>query len=112
MINNLDPERVWEAIFAVVLAIACGLARLLHFKDEEKLEFRRIVAELFVSGVTGMMTLLLIWNIGFSRSTLGFICGIAGYGGVKWLNKLLKKAETTIGLDKDDEDKGDDKKEG
>ena len=101
--TNFDTGKVWEAVFAVLLAIACGLARLLHIKGDEKLKFSRIIAELFISGVTGMMTLLMIWNLGFSRSTLGFICGIAGYGGVKWLNKLFIKAEKSIGLHKDDD---------
>ena len=94
-----DVQSVWDYIIAITLAAAGGLARLLNKKDRTKLKVSRIVAELFVSGFAGLMTLLLARSFGLTGDWLGLVCGMAGWIGPRILDLLAKPAGQAIGLD-------------
>ena len=97
----LNVEIIWEYIIAVLLAVAGGLARLLNKKSKTKMQLSLIFAELFISGFSGLMVLLLARASGVSGDWLGLICGMAGWSGPKILDMIAKPAGKAIGVDVD-----------
>ena len=97
-----DADKTWEAIIAVILAAAGGLARLLNVKDSAKMQLGRILSELFISGFAGLMVLLLARSFGLVGDWLGLICGMAGWIGPRLLDLVAKPAGKAIGIDTDE----------
>ena len=97
-----DAERVWQTVIAVILASMGGLARLLNAKDKTKLQWSRILSELFISGFAGLMVLLLARSFGLSGDWLGLVCGMAGWIGPRILDLVGKQAGNAIGIDVDE----------
>ena len=87
-----DVQKIWEAVIAVILAVLGGLARLLNLKDETRLAWSRILSELFISGFSGLMVLMLARASGLSGDWLGLVCGMAGWVGPKVLDMLIEPA--------------------
>jgi hypothetical protein len=100
----IDMENIWDAVLAVVLAVAGGLARLLSSKSKARMKLSRILSELFISGFIGVMVLLLATTIGLTGSWLGLVCGMGGYSGIKVLTALEEVSNKKTGLGKDKED--------
>ena len=98
---NLD--NIWETVVAVILAAAGGLARLLNAKDKTKLKWSKIFSELFVSGFSGLMVLLLARTVGLTGDWLGLVCGMAGWVGPRILDLVAAKTGKHIGVDLDDQ---------
>ena len=101
----LDLEHIWDYVIAVLLASAGGLARLLNAKDKVKFKWGLIISELFVSGFSGFMILLLARASGITGDWLGLVCGIAGWTSPRLLSAISKVAERLLGLDKESMDK-------
>ena len=85
-----DLDNILEAAIAILLAIAGGMARLLNLKDKQMLKFSRVLSELFVSGFTGLMILLLARSYNIYGDLVGVICGMSGWVGPKILDTVLK----------------------
>ena len=94
-----DIEKAWQAVIAIILASAGGLARLLSLKDARKLKLSRILSELFISGFAGLMILLLARTIGLSGDWLGLVSGVAGWIGPRILDLIAKPAGKAVGID-------------
>ena len=94
-----DTDRVWQAVLAVLLAVIGGLARLLHLKDGTKLKWGIILSELFISGFTGLMTLMLARASGLSGDWIGLVCGMAGWMGPRVIDLLMKPVGKALGID-------------
>ena len=85
---DMNIERIWEAVIAVLLASAGCLARLLHKKNCVKLKLWYVLSELFVSGFAGYMTLYAARLLGLSGDWLGLMSGMAGWMGPRILDVL------------------------
>ena len=108
-----DVDRAWQTFIAVILAVLGGLARLLNVKGKTKLQWSRILSELFISGFAGLMVLLLGRSFGLEGDWLGLVCGMAGWIGPRILDLVGKQAGNAIGIDVDKAKKTTDKmKEG
>ena len=105
-----DVGRIWEAVIAVLLAVAGGLARLLNAKDNTRLKWSRMLSELFISGFAGLMTLLLARRFGLSGDWLGLVCGMAGWIGPRILDLIAKPALNPIGINIDELKEGEERK--
>ena len=97
-----DIDRIWETAIAVLLAVSGGLARLLNAKDKSKLKWSLILSELFISGFSGMMVLILARASGLQGDWIGLVCGIAGWTSPRILYALTKIAERLLGIEKDE----------
>jgi hypothetical protein len=95
----LDVERVWQAVIAILLAIAGGFARLLNTKTNARLQWSRILSELFISAFAGLMVLMLSRSFGLSGDWIGLVCGMAGWIGPRILDLVSKPAGKAIGID-------------
>jgi hypothetical protein len=103
---NID--KIWETVLAVLLAVLGGLARVLNLKDMQKLKWSKILSELFVSGFSGIMVLMLAHIYGLSGDWVGIICGMSGWIGPKILDILAKLVSKAIGIDVGGNEKKDD----
>ena len=101
-----DIHEIWEAVIAVALAVIGGLARLLNLKDEKKLAWSLILSELFISGFSGLMVLMLARASGLSGDWLGLVCGMAGWIGPRILDLLIKPAGKAVGIDLEKKENG------
>ena len=97
--DNID--KIWETVLAVLLAVLGGLARILNLKDSQKLKWSKILSELFISGFSGIMVLMLAHIYGLSGDWVGIICGMSGWVGPKILDILAKLASKAVGVDID-----------
>jgi len=97
--NNID--KIWETVLAVLLAVLGGLARVLNLKDKQKLKWSKILSELFISGFSGIMVLMLAHIYGLSGDWVGIICGMSGWVGPKILDILAKLVSKAVGIDID-----------
>jgi len=104
-----DIGRVWEAVIAILLAVAGGFARLLNIKDDTKFKWSRILSELFISGFSGLMVLMFARASGLSGDWLGVAAGMSGWVGPRILDLLTSTVGQTIGITTDSID-GDDAK--
>ncbi|MDR2938923.1 MAG: phage holin family protein [Clostridiales bacterium] len=93
-----EPDKIWQTGIAVMLAVAGGLARLLNAKDTQQLQWGRILSELFISGFSGIMVLLLSRNFELSGDWIGVICGMAGWTGPRILDIIAKIVGKSIGM--------------
>ena len=82
----MDLDKIWEIIIAVSLAVTGCFARILNKNDEK--QWRRLCAELFISGFAGYMILLITRLLGLSGDWVGLICGMAGWMGPKALDLI------------------------
>jgi hypothetical protein len=103
-------DTIWETVIAVILAAAGGVARLLNMKDKKKLKWGKILSELFISGFTGLMVLLLARTIGLTGDWLGLVCGMAGWVGPRILDLVAAKSGKRIGIDINDKSGKDENK--
>jgi hypothetical protein len=97
----IDVEGIWEVIIAVLLASAGGLARLLSPNAGRRLKLSRIASELFVSGFSGLMILMLARAAGFSGDILGVAAGVSGWIGPKVLDHIAKTLSKVLRIDID-----------
>jgi hypothetical protein len=95
--NNID--RTWEAAIAVSLAAAGGIARLLSVKGTKKLRWSCVLAELFISGFTGLMVLMVARASGVSGDWIGVLAGMSGWVGPRILDAVTKAAHRATGID-------------
>ena len=95
-------DGTWDAVIAILLAIAGGIARLLNGKDRTRLKWSVIFYEIFVAGFAGIMTLFLARAAGLSGDWLGLVCGIAGWTSPRILHAITKLAERLLGLDENE----------
>jgi hypothetical protein len=65
------------------MAVFGCLARLLSLKDHSILQFKLVLAELFVSGFSGLMVLLLARATGMTGDWVGVLCGMSGWIGCR-----------------------------
>ena len=96
-----DVDKIWDAVIAVLLAMAGGFARLLNVKDKTKLRLSRIFSELFISGFAGLMVLLLAHASGLSGDWIGIAAGMSGWVGPKALDVVVKAFGKVSGVDMD-----------
>jgi hypothetical protein len=96
MFNEVN---MWETVIAIILASTGGLARLLNTKDKTRLQWSRIFSELFISGFSGIMILMLGRSFNLSGDWMGLVCGMAGWVGPRILDLLTKPAGKVIGID-------------
>jgi len=101
-----DMEKIWETIIAMMLAAAGGLARVLHLKDNKKMKWSRILSEIFISGFSGIMVLMVARASGLSGDWVGVVCGMAGWVGPKILDLLAKVVARVMHLDTENHKKG------
>ena len=107
-----EADKLWEAIIAVLLATAGGMARLLNKKGESKLKISRIISELFISGFIGYMVLLIARYFGLSSDLIGVVAGMSGWSGPKVLDVLGRLVKDHTGIDVNaKKDKGDNENE-
>ena len=100
-----DPDSIRETIVALTLAIIGGLARILSLSERKRLKPFRVVSELFISGFTGVMVLLLCQaTLDLHGEWLGLICGMAGWAGTKILDLISTPVFGKIGLEMKDTD--------
>jgi len=99
-----EPDKMIDTLIAVLLAAAGGLARLLNTKDKKRIQFGRILSELFISGFAGIMVLLLARTLGLTGDWLGLVCGMAGWIGPRILDLISKPATKPLGIDIDEND--------
>ena len=105
--RRVNTDNILEAVIAVLLAVAGGLARLLNTKDKTKMKWSRILSELFISGFAGLMVLLFARSFGLTGDWLGLVCGMAGWIGPRILDAVAKPAGAKIGFDVDEKNKKD-----
>jgi len=103
----MEVDRVWQTIIAVSLAVAGGLARLLNIKNESRLKWSSILAELFISGFAGLLVLMLARALGISGGFVGVVAGISGWIGPRVLDVIAKAASRATGIDLNKKDKDD-----
>jgi hypothetical protein len=96
-----DLERIWETVISIMLAAAGGLARLLHLKDNKKMKWGKILSELFISGFSGIMVLMLARASGISGDWIGVVSGMSGWIGPRILDYIANAAGKATGLDVD-----------
>jgi hypothetical protein len=103
----IDIDKIWQAVVAVLLAVAGGLARILNMKNSQKMSVKRMFSELFISGFAGLMVLMLARSTGITGDLIGVVAGIAGWIGPKALDSIVKSVSRTtrVGLDDVDDDK-------
>jgi len=106
-ITVFDMENIWNTVMALLLAVAGGITRLLHGKDQKKYKLGMIFSEVFISAFAGSMVLLLARAFGLSGDWLGLVCGMAGWIGPRILDLIAKHAAKKIGIDLDEKDKKD-----
>ena len=97
-----DMQKTWETLTAVLLAVAGGLARLLSKKDDKKMNWGRMVSDMFVSGFTGLMALLALRAMGRAEEWAGVVCGMSGWIGPKVLDLIAGAAKKAAGIGRDD----------
>lgn len=95
----MDIHKIWEAAFAVLLAVAGCIARLLNIKNNIKMKMGRILSEIFISAFAGFMVLLFAREIGLSGNWIGVVSGISGWIGPRILDMLTKAAAKIAGID-------------
>lgn len=89
-------QQVWEVALAVIGGIAAFLRRLLN--DELRQHWAiELVANTFIAGFAGLMTMYLGSAAGMSQNTLAATVGVSGWLGVKALDVLAEKWERTLG---------------
>jgi len=98
-VPNIDVNRVWETVIAVLLAAAGGFARLLNMKNKRRMRGGRILSELFVSSFAGLMVLLLARTGGLSGDWIGLVSGVAGWVGPRMMDLILKPAGKMLGIE-------------
>jgi len=101
----LDLEKLWEWGAMVMLAVAGGLAKILHTKERRR-KLSRVLAELFVSGFAGIMIFMFARAITISGEWIGILCGLAGWSGPKAVDALSQTAGKRVGLDFGRENEG------
>ena len=94
----IDVDNLWQTIIAVTLAVAGGFARLLNLKGKSKLKWSRILSELFISGFSGLMVLMLARHFGLSGDLIGVIAGMSGWIGPRVLDAVANAASKTAGI--------------
>jgi hypothetical protein len=87
-VSIFDVDRIWDTVIAVGLACAGGLARILNAKDDTKLEWGRLLSELFLSGFIGVVVLMFTRAIGLSGDWVGLLCGMGGWMGTRMLDLI------------------------
>jgi hypothetical protein len=105
--NNISWE---DILLSLGMAIAGGAVRLMGLKSKQVLKWSRIVSELFVSGFTGVICLLLCSYLKVPMALTGVLCGMCGVLGTKaldWaapftLNLMTAIAAKAVGVDVDD----------
>jgi len=97
----IDVDSLWQTIIAITLAVAGGLARLLNLKGRSKLKWGKILSELFISGFSGLMVLMLARHFGLSGDLIGVVAGMSGWIGPRVLDLVAKMASKTAGIDLD-----------
>jgi len=100
---EMNVNRIWETVMAVLLASAGGFARLLNVKDRRRMRLRRIFSELFISAFAGMMILLLARVCGLSGDWVGLVCGVGGWIGPRILDLMVNPVKKALGLDMEDD---------
>jgi len=98
----VNTDKIWEVLISITIALAGGLARLLNGKDAQKFRKRQIVAELFISGFIGLMALKLSRVFGLTGDWIGLVCGIAGWTGPLFLERIMKPVGKVIGIETED----------
>ena len=86
----IDVEKTWQAIIAVTLAVAGGLARLLNIKGAARLKWGKVLSELFISGFAGFMVLMVARSAGLSSDLIGVVSGISGWIGPRVLDIVAR----------------------
>ena len=94
-----DAEKIWQAVIAVMLAIAGGAARLLTLEDKSRIKWSLIISELFISGFAGLMIFMLARASGISGDMVGVLAGISGWIGPRVLDVVVKIAAKAAGVD-------------
>ena len=105
----VDLQKIWDGILSVVMAILGALVRLLNMKEEKRMAWRRIIAELFTASVTGLITYLVASAMGYKGELVGALCGGVGLAGQKAVIGLLEVIQKRTGIRLLD---ADEKKEG
>jgi len=94
-------EGVLDAIIAILLASAGGLAQLLNGKDNNKLTWDLMFSKIFVASFCGVMTLMLTRASGISGSWVGLACGVAGWTSPQVLFALTRMTEKLLKIEDD-----------
>ena len=102
VIPLINLDNLWLACNAIVLAITGRLAYLLSVKDNVRLSWGYIAAELFTAGFIGVMTLKFARLSGLDGDWLGIACGVAGWTSPIIMRVLTRWTERVLGLDKND----------
>jgi len=97
-------DNIWETVFAVLLAIAGGFARILNLEDSKKLKLSLVFSELFISGFGGLIVLMIARHYGLSGDLIGAACGISGWSGPRLLDLIAKATEKRAGIEIDKKD--------
>lgn len=90
---------LWEAAFAVILAAAGGLARLLNRKGKKPVKWRQILAEMFIAAFMGVLIFLLSRGMEVGGYYMYLLAGVAGWAGPRVIDSITRIAGAATGVD-------------